>query len=192
VGLCEAGRAVGQRAGDGRQGRRVRRRRRVASEPGDARTIRPRRPRTLRRRSHARGSGLMDLEDLVGDQLPANQPYDGLVAEAYDVWLSPNKDYGDVGLYQHFIEKGAGPALELGCGNGRLLVKYLAAGLDVEGTDASADMLAICATNARAIGCEATLHCADWLTLDLGKQYATVYNPARSFSLVPAHDAALH
>jgi len=132
----------------------------------------------------------VDLDDLVGDQLAANQPYDGLVAEAYDVWLSPNKDYSDVGLYQHSIEKGKGPALELGCGNGRLLVKYLQAGLDVEGTDASADMLAICAANARAVGCEATLHCADWVTLDLGKQYATLYNPAGSFALLPGDDAA--
>ena len=51
--LREAGRAVGQRAGDGRQGRRVRRRRRRVGDPRDARAVRPRRPRTLRRRGDA-------------------------------------------------------------------------------------------------------------------------------------------
>ena len=132
----------------------------------------------------------MDLDDLVGDRLPVNQPYNGLVAEAYDVWLSPDKDYGDVDLYRRAIEQDGGPALELGCGNGRLLVKYLRAGLDVEGVDAAADMLAICDRHAREAGVTPTLHHADWRKLDLGKQYATLYNPAGSFALNASDDDA--
>src|SRR5512132_1859813 len=126
----------------------------------------------------------MDLDDLVRDSLPVNQPYDGLVAQAYDVWLPPDGRYADRDLYRDLVREGDGPALELGCGNGRLLVGYLADGLDVEGVDSSADMLAICRGHAAAAGHEVTLHLADWRSLALGKTYATLYNPASSFSLL--------
>jgi SAM-dependent methyltransferase len=132
----------------------------------------------------------MDLDDLVRDTLPVNQPYDGLLAEAYDVWLPPDGNYGDVDDFRCAIEGGNGPALELGCGNGRLLLGFVGGGLDVEGVDASADMLGICAAHAADAGIDVTLHQADWTTLDLGKQYATVYNPAGSFALIDTDDDA--
>jgi len=120
----------------------------------------------------------------VRDALPVNQPYDGLVAEAYDCWLPPDRDYDDRALYREAIERGDGPALELGCGNGRLLLDYRAAGLDVEGVDSSYDMLEICRGHARAAGLDVTLHLADWTTVALPRRYATVYNPAGSFMLI--------
>jgi SAM-dependent methyltransferase len=132
----------------------------------------------------------MDLDDLVRDSLPVNEPYDGLVAEAYDVWLPPDGRYDDRDLYRDLIREGDGPALELGCGNGRLLVGYLADGLDVEGVDSSADMLAICRGHVEAAGRTVTLHHADWTSLALGRTYATLYNPAGSFSLLDDEDDA--
>jgi SAM-dependent methyltransferase len=125
------------------------------------------------------------LDKFVVDTLPVNQPYEGLLAQAYDVWLPHDADDPDVDTYRRFIERNPGPALELGCGTGRLLVRYAAHGLDVEGVDASADMLAICASHARAAGVEPVLHHADWLALDLRRDYATLYNPAGSFALIP-------
>jgi SAM-dependent methyltransferase len=126
----------------------------------------------------------MDLDDRVRDALPVNQPYDGLLAEAYDVWLPPTGRYSDRDLFRDVIREGAGPALELGCGNGRLLVGYLTDGLTVEGVDSSAAILDICRFHAEAVGHEVTLHHADWTTLDLGRTYATIYNPAGSFALI--------
>ena len=131
----------------------------------------------------------MGLDEFVLDTLPVNQPYDGLVADAYDVWLPHDADDPDVGVYRRFIERNPGSALELGCGTSRLLVRYAALGLDVEGVDASADMLAICASHARAAGVEPALHRADWLTLDLGRDYSTLYNRAGSFALIADDDA---
>jgi SAM-dependent methyltransferase len=128
----------------------------------------------------------MDRDDLVRDALPVNQPYDGLVAEAYDVWLPPDGNYSDRDLYRDLVRAGDGPALELGCGNGRLLIGYLADGLDVEGVDSAADMLDICRRHAEAAGLKVTLHHADWTNLNLGREYATIYNPAGSFALI--HD----
>jgi SAM-dependent methyltransferase len=132
----------------------------------------------------------MDRDDLVRDDLPANQPYAGLVAEAYDVWLPPDGNYDDVEMYRRIIERADGSALELGCGNGRLLVNYRRAGLDVEGVDSSGDMLELCLQHARNVGVEVTLHCADWTTLDLEQRYATIYNPAGSFMLIRTDDDA--
>ncbi|MDQ1433511.1 MAG: hypothetical protein QOF59_327 [Actinomycetota bacterium] len=133
----------------------------------------------------------MSYDDHVHDALPVNPPYTGLVAEAYDVWMPPGADDSDVALYRDAIEREGGPALELGCGNGRLLIGYARAGLDVEGVDQSVDMLTICAAHARDSGVDLTLHCADWLSLVLGRTYATLYNPAASFSLIASDDDAL-
>jgi SAM-dependent methyltransferase len=132
----------------------------------------------------------MDLDDRVRDALPVNQPYDGLVAEAYDVWLPPDGRYRDREQFRDLIREGDGPALELGCGNGRLLVGYLADGLEVEGVDSAADMLAICRGHADAAAVAVTLHHADWTTLDLGREYSTIYNPAGSFALIDDEDDA--
>jgi len=130
----------------------------------------------------------MGIDDYVADTLPVNEPYAGLVAEAYDVWMPPTTTDPDVAGWRAAIVDGDGPALELGCGNGRLLVGLRRDGLDVEGVDASADMLAICAQHAAAAGVELGLHHADWTTMQLGRTYATIYNPAGSFVLM--HDEA--
>jgi SAM-dependent methyltransferase len=132
----------------------------------------------------------MDQDELVRDSLPVNQPYNGLVAQAYDVWLPPDGRYADRDLYRDVIRDGDGPALELGCGNGRLLLGYLADGLDVEGVDSAEDMLSICRGHAEDDGRTVTLHRADWVSLDLGRTYATLYNPAGSFSLIDDPDDA--
>jgi SAM-dependent methyltransferase len=126
----------------------------------------------------------VDADDRVRDTLPVNLPYDGLVAEAYDVWLPPGGDYDDRDLYRDLVRSGSGPALELGCGNGRLLVGYVADGLDVAGVDSSADMLALCRQHAATLGVPVTLHHTDWTALELPALYATVYNPAGSFALI--------
>ncbi len=133
----------------------------------------------------------MDLDDLVRDALPLNGQYASWVAEAYDVWLPPSGNYADREVYRRAIEAGSGTALELGCGNGRLLVPYRCSGLDVEGVDASQAMLDICAAHAREAGVNVTLHPGDWATLALDRRYATIYNPAGSFSLLPGNDAAV-
>ncbi len=54
----------------------------------------------------------------------------------------------ELAYYRGAIERYGEPALDLGCGTGRLLVGLLEAGLDVDGVDVSADMLA----TARAVG----------------------------------------
>lgn len=61
----------------------------------------------------------------------------GLVARW---WAEFNLDGPEIEYFRPFVEAGQ-PALDAACGTGRLLVPYLQAGLDVDGSDISPDML---------------------------------------------------
>ena len=80
----------------------------------------------------------------------------GLVAEW---WAEFNLEGPEIEYFRRFVEDGQ-PALDAGCGTGRLLVPWLRAGLDVDGCDASADMVALCRERARREGLQPTLFCS--------------------------------
>ena len=73
----------------------------------------------------------------------------GLVA---DWWRSQRRRAGG-GLLRAVVER-AQPALDAGCGAGRLLLPWLRAGYDVDGCDVSEDMVESCRTLGRAQGLE--------------------------------------
>jgi len=58
----------------------------------------------------------------------------GLVARW---WAEFNEGGGDVDYFRRAIESGGEPALDPGCGTGRLLIPFRQAGLNVDGSDAS-------------------------------------------------------
>lgn len=95
----------------------------------------------------------------------------GLVARW---WAEFNRDGDDIGYFQRVIERSGEPALDLGCGSGRLLVPFLRAGLDVDGCDVSEDMLAHCAALAESEGLSARLERQPMSALDLPRRYQTV------------------
>jgi SAM-dependent methyltransferase len=64
------------------------------------------------------------------------------IARFYDVDMTQNMRFDDVAFYAHQCERSRGRVLELGCGNGRILLPLLARGLDAVGVDTSAPMLA--------------------------------------------------
>jgi SAM-dependent methyltransferase len=69
-------------------------------------------------------------------------------------WSEFNTDGPEIAYYQRFIEGGGEPALDVACGTCRLLLPYLRAGLDVDGCDVSADMVALCREQAAREGLE--------------------------------------
>jgi SAM-dependent methyltransferase len=70
--------------------------------------------------------------------LPSN--YDR-IARFYDVDMARNMPFDDVGFYVDLCGEVNGPVLELGCGNGRILLELAQHGIDAIGIDASAGML---------------------------------------------------
>ncbi len=78
-------------------------------------------------------------------------------------------------FFQREIARFGQPALDLGCGVGRLLLPLLRAGLDVDGCDISGDMLRQCRDQATAQGLEPRLYQQPMHVLDLPRQYRTIF-----------------
>jgi ubiquinone/menaquinone biosynthesis C-methylase UbiE len=89
------------------------------------------------------------------------------IAHLYDVDMARSMPFDDVAFYERVCREANGPVLELGCGNGRVMLDLMARGLDVTGVDPSARMLAsliekaaaralpvprICRMDARSLG----------------------------------------
>lgn len=94
----------------------------------------------------------------------------GLVAEW---WAEFNLDGPEIDYYGRFVARGQ-PALDAGCGAGRLLVPWLEAGYDVDGSDISADMVERTRIRARAAGFDPTLLVQPLHALDPPRRYRTI------------------
>jgi SAM-dependent methyltransferase len=125
--------------------------------------------------------------DRLQDRLPVNRGYEGVVAEGYDAWIPVDSPLPEEDVYTALLDAEGGPALELGCGTGRPLLRWVAQGREVEGIDSSADMLAILRRHAEARGLAPTVHHGDFAPLRLDRRYAAIVCPAGTFTLV--HDA---
>ncbi len=95
----------------------------------------------------------------------------GLVAEW---WAEFNHDGPEIDYFGRYIDEDR-PALDAGCGAGRLLLPWLRAGLDVDGCDLSADMVAICRDRARREGLDPTLFVQPMHELDPPRTYMTIF-----------------
>lgn len=94
----------------------------------------------------------------------------GLVARW---WALFRHDGPEIDFFRRYVAEGQ-PALDVGCGTGRLLVPYVRDGLDVDGADASADMIAYCRQAASEVGAVPKLSVQPVHELDIDRRYATV------------------
>ena len=113
--------------------------------------------------------------------------FHGLIAERTAEFCP---DAMQVPFFQREIELFGQPALDLGCGVGRLLLPLLRAGLDVDGCDISGDMLRYCRDKATAQGLEPRLYQQPMHALDLPRKYRTIYI-CSSFNLAGSQDNGL-
>jgi SAM-dependent methyltransferase len=95
----------------------------------------------------------------------------GLVARW---WAEFNSDGPEVEFFRSFIERFGEPVLDAACGTGRLLVPYLAAGIDVDGCDISEDMLRFCAQRAASHRPAPHLYRQTLHELELPRSYKTI------------------
>jgi SAM-dependent methyltransferase len=94
----------------------------------------------------------------------------GLVARW---WANFNVDGPEIAFFRAYVAAGQ-PALDVGCGSGRLLVPWVADGLDVDGVDASADMIDACRAAAAAAGRAPALYVQPTHRLDLPRRYGAI------------------
>jgi len=88
-------------------------------------------------------------------------------------WAEFNTSGPEIDYFRRYAE--GQPALDLACGTGRLLLPYLRDGLDVDGCDVSADMIALCREAAEREGLEPSLYVQPKHELDLPRRYRTVF-----------------
>jgi ubiquinone/menaquinone biosynthesis C-methylase UbiE len=110
--------------------------------------------------------------------------YKGLIAQAWDVLRGDTSGWPDRPFYLDLISRYGQPVLDVGCGTGRLLLDYLAQGLDIDGVDNSPDMLALCREKAQRQGLAPRLY-QQWAeALDLPRHYRTILVPSSTLQLI--------
>jgi SAM-dependent methyltransferase len=120
------------------------------------------------------GKGFVNHKEGVDQGLEKPQIWHyGLVARD---WVEFYSDGGDEAVYFNEIIQGSGqPALDLGCGSGRLLLPLLRSEIDVDGCDYSADMLAVCQERLKNEGLTTGLFNQPMHELDLPRRYMTIF-----------------
>lgn len=154
------------------------------------REAQPRRPRPRVRNPAGREGQAAPSDSLL--LMAENYEYRGLVAESWDLLRGDYAAWPDRPFYRTIIERHGEPALDVGCGTGRLTLDYLAGGLDVDGVDNSPEMLAICREKAAALDIDVRgrLFEQEMEKLQLPRKYATIFVPSSSFQLLTEEDTA--
>jgi SAM-dependent methyltransferase len=94
-------------------------------------------------------------------------------------WAEVNRpEPAELAYLRAAIARYGEPALDLGCGTGRLLVPLLAGGLDVDGTDVSVDMIDRAREAVARAGVDpgARLAVQAFAELDLPRRYGTIFS----------------
>jgi SAM-dependent methyltransferase len=126
---------------------------------------------------------------------PAFYSQPGLLVQVYDnlTLAEWETSQNDVSFYLAEARIAGGPLLELGCGTGRLLIPLLSTGFEVSGLDASAAMLEAAKQKREQLSPELTsrlqLYQGDMSSFELGKEFALILIPFRSFQLLLTPEA---
>lgn len=97
----------------------------------------------------------------------------GLIARWWAEFNVPKPE--ELAYFRAAIRRFGEPALDLGCGTGRILIPLLGDGLDVDGSDISADMIAEAQAQASRQGFKASLIVQPMHQLDAPRAYRTIY-----------------
>jgi ubiquinone/menaquinone biosynthesis C-methylase UbiE len=97
----------------------------------------------------------------------------GLMARWWAEFVTAEPE--ELDYFRAAIRKFGEPALDVGCGAGRILIPMLADGLDVDGSDVSADMIAEARALAVKNGFSPELTVGPMHEMELGRKYRTIY-----------------
>src|SRR5437773_3875606 len=93
----------------------------------------------------------------------------------YDIFFE-NFDLG-LDFYLGLARAARGPVLDVCCGTGRIMLPCLEAGVDIEGVDLNAPMLARLREKAHQRGFDPPLHQADMRQVRLARHFALLMIP---------------
>jgi SAM-dependent methyltransferase len=118
--------------------------------------------------------------------MSAELEYTGLMALAWDPLRGDTSGWEDRALFLDLIGELGQPVLDVGCGTGRLLLDFLALGIDIDGLEISPDMLDILRDKAAATGLDLTgrVHQGAMESYQLPHRYRVVLVPSSSFQLL--------
>jgi len=100
------------------------------------------------------------------------------IADLYDFLY---REESDVKYYLEEARKAEGKVLEIGCGTGRVMLKLLEQGVDIEGLDISKKMLEILKRKARVQNLNPKTYLRDMRTFSLKSRYSLIIIPYRTF-----------
>ncbi len=115
---------------------------------------------------------------------PADYEYRGLMAKTWDLFRGDTSKWEDRGFFLEIIHEKGQPVLDVGCGTGRLLLDFMAQGIDIDGVDNSPEMLTLCHEKAKAMELAPKLYENRMESMRLPRQYQTIIVPSSSFQLV--------
>lgn len=96
----------------------------------------------------------------------------GLMAE---YWSEFKIEAPEAPFFRACVERFGQPALDLGCGTGRVLLPLLRAGIDIDGCDISADMIGLARQTATREGFTPNFFCQPMHELDIPRRYRMIY-----------------
>ena len=110
--------------------------------------------------------------------------YGSLCTEVYEITKPVGGKYPDVPYFIQHLAKTGGRILEAMVGTGRLLIPLLETGLNVEGIDASPNMLAACKQNCATRGLNPLLYEGSIEKLNVPGQFSAIVVTFGSFMLL--------
>lgn len=110
--------------------------------------------------------------------------YRDMLASTWDLIRGDMSDSPDRQFCRDFIENNGQPALDVGCGTGRLLLEFLADGMQIDGVDVSPEMVDLCRQKAADRSLSPNLYVQAMETLALPRKYRSIIVPSYSFQLV--------
>ena len=116
--------------------------------------------------------------------------YRGAMVQFWDLLRGDTSNWDDRFFFLNAVRNAGQPVLDIGCSTGRLLLDFMAQGIDIDGVDNSPDMLALCQQKAQKLGLQPKLYQQTMETLDLPRQYRTIIVPSSSFQLLTDPSAA--
>lgn len=114
----------------------------------------------------------------------------GLISKICAYWR-PHVDDEELGFYRRMLKEAGGSALEIACGGGRLILRFLREGFRVEGVDSCPFLLDVLSRKAKNAGLTPTLYHQKLESIDIsGKTYKLIYIPLGSFQLISDRELA--